>query len=399
MNFVFISPHFPHTYWNFCDRLRKNGVNVLGIGDAEYDSLSWELKNSLTEYYKVGSMENYDEMLRAVAYFAFRYGPIDWIESNTEYWLETDARLWTDFHVTTGVNEEEVKKYKSKFDQKAYYSAGGVPSPRCRKLNTREEAEEFIKEVKYPVFVKPDNGAGASHSYKLENKANLDRFFAEKPDETFVIEEFVTGDIFSYDAIIDSHGEPLYESATAWPPSVADIVNYNLDLGYYHMAKLPKQLQERGRATVKAFGVKSRFVHLEFFRLTKAKKGLGRKGDFVGLEVNMRPAGGYTADMMNYAHETDVYHIWADMVTIDKRYVPETDKPHCCVYAGRRDCHSYLHSEEEIREKYGDKIVMAERIPSVWTGAMGDSMFTMHAADEEEAKEIIAFVQAKEEEA
>ena len=28
MNFIFISPNFPHTYWNFCDRLKKNGVNV-----------------------------------------------------------------------------------------------------------------------------------------------------------------------------------------------------------------------------------------------------------------------------------------------------------------------------------------------------------------------------------
>ena len=25
MNFVFISPNFPRTYWMFCDRLRKNG--------------------------------------------------------------------------------------------------------------------------------------------------------------------------------------------------------------------------------------------------------------------------------------------------------------------------------------------------------------------------------------
>ena len=72
MNFVFISPHFPHTYWNFCDRLKKNGVNVLGIGDASYDSLEDCLKNSLTEYYKVDSLENYDEVFRAVAFFSFK---------------------------------------------------------------------------------------------------------------------------------------------------------------------------------------------------------------------------------------------------------------------------------------------------------------------------------------
>lgn len=50
MNFIFISPQFPHTYWEFCNRLKQNGVNVLGIADAPYDSLRQELKDSLTEY-------------------------------------------------------------------------------------------------------------------------------------------------------------------------------------------------------------------------------------------------------------------------------------------------------------------------------------------------------------
>ena len=48
MNFVFISPQFPQSYWNFCDRLKARGVNVLGIGDTPYDELSKELRHSLT---------------------------------------------------------------------------------------------------------------------------------------------------------------------------------------------------------------------------------------------------------------------------------------------------------------------------------------------------------------
>ena len=102
MNFVFISPHFPRTYWLFCDRLKKNGANVLGIGDCPYEALEEHVKASLTEYYYVGTMQDYDQMLRAVGFFTFKYGKIDWIESNNEFWLEQDARLRTDFHVTTG---------------------------------------------------------------------------------------------------------------------------------------------------------------------------------------------------------------------------------------------------------------------------------------------------------
>ena len=37
-----------------------------------------------------------------MAFFAFKYGRIDWLESNNEYWLEKDARLRTDFNIKSG---------------------------------------------------------------------------------------------------------------------------------------------------------------------------------------------------------------------------------------------------------------------------------------------------------
>ena len=152
-----------------------------------------------------------------------------------------------------------------------------------------------------------------------------------------------------------------------------------------------------GRATVKAFGVRSRFVHLEFFRLTKAKPGLGEVGDFVGLEVNMRPAGGYTPDMIDFAHSTDVYQIWADMVTDNKRKLPDSGQHSCAVYASRRDCHRYVHSHEEILEHYGESIVMCERMPEMMVPQMGNQMYTAKVPDEQAVEEFIRFVQEKRE--
>ena len=46
-NLVFISPNFPTNYWQFCNELKKNGINVLGIGEQPYDELTDELKGSL----------------------------------------------------------------------------------------------------------------------------------------------------------------------------------------------------------------------------------------------------------------------------------------------------------------------------------------------------------------
>src|SRR3990172_8179078 len=93
MNFVFLSPHFPPNYYLFSYHLHQLGINVLGLADEPYDSLRPELRSCLSLYYRVNDMHNFDEMLRAIGYFTHRFGKIDRIDSQNEYWLETEARL------------------------------------------------------------------------------------------------------------------------------------------------------------------------------------------------------------------------------------------------------------------------------------------------------------------
>ena len=108
MNFIFVSPDFPNTYYNFCKELKKQGVTVLGISSTPYDQLSQDCRDALTEYYRVDNMEDYSQMFKAVAFFSFKYGKIDFIESNNEYWLEQDAKLRSDFNIKTGKKIEEM---------------------------------------------------------------------------------------------------------------------------------------------------------------------------------------------------------------------------------------------------------------------------------------------------
>ena len=122
---------------------------------------------------------------------------------------------------------------------------------------------------------------------------------------------------------------------------------------------------------------------------------MGEVGDFVGLEVNMRPAGGYTTEMMNFAHATDVYQIWADMVTDDARKLPDSSEHHFCVFSSRRDEHKYLHTHEEILEKFGEDIVMCERMPGVLSLAMGQQMYTAKAKDKQAVDDFVKFVQER----
>ena len=390
MNVVFISPHFPQTYWHFCAGLRANGVNVLGIADTNYENLPWELQQCLSDYYKVHSLENYDEVYRAVAFYAHRYGKIDWIESNNEYWLEQDARLRTDFNVTTGIKTDRIASIRNKSEMKKYYAAGGIPTARQIKGSEGPaKVQAFVKKVGYPVIAKPDNGMGASGTFKLGSDKELKAWFKEHENNFgyFVFEEFISGLLVSYDAIFNSKGEPIFENNTVFPMPIMDVVHNNLEICYWTNKTVPAKLSAIGRRTVKAFNVKSRFVHLEFFQLESDRPGLGKKGDYVGLEVNMRPPGGYTPDMMNFAHSTDVFQLWADMVTFDEARKPLGEQ-YFCAYAGRRDGVAHKHSHEDIMNRYGANIRMAERVPD----ALSDDLCNFaYIARFKEKKEIDAF--------
>jgi hypothetical protein len=386
-NFVFLSPNFPEIYWMFCAELKKNGLRVLGIGDCPYDQLKPELRDSLHEYYKVSSLENYDEVFRAVAFFTYKYGKIDWLESNNEYWLERDARLRTEFHITSGFQEGDMEKVKRKSAMKEYYAKAGIPTARYHLVESYDEALAFAHKVGYPVVVKPDNGVGASSTYRLSSDDDLRFFMDTKNHEVqFVMEEMVRGYVLTYDAIIGAQGQPLFESGNVTPHSLMDVVNDNGESLYYLHKEIPEDVRDAGLRTVKAFGVKSRFVHLEFFRLTQDQDGLGKAGDIIGLEVNMRPAGGYTPDMYNYAYETDVYKIWADMIAFDYSTKPLGNR-HYCVFMGRRDGVNYKMDHNAVMAKYGSRMKMQGRIPDALSGAMGNIMYVVNLETEQERDE------------
>ena len=389
-NFIFISPNFPTNYWMFCRELKNNGVNVLGIGDQPYDELMPELRDSLAEYYKVSNLENNEEVYRAVAFLIFRHGRIDWLESNNEYWLERDARLRTDFNITSGFQISDIPRIKFKSKMKEFYRKAKIPTARYYLVETLEGCRDFIKEVGFPVVAKPDNGVGASHTCKISSEEELTAFFESRhPGITYIMEEFICGEVNSYDAIIDSNGKPLFETGNITPMSIMDIVNNNDNSIYHILKKLPADTKKAGRAAVKAFGVKSRFVHFEFFRLQQDQPSLGKAGDIVALEVNMRPCGGFTPDMINFAHSTNVYKIWADMIAYDKTQIQEG--PHAfCAFAGRRDGKNFVMYHDEIMEKYGVNMRMEGRLPDVLAGAMGNEMYIATFNTEKEMDEFYA---------
>lgn len=395
-NFIFISPNFPKTYYQFPLAWKQLGGRSFAICDANYDTLTQAQKDAFDDYYQVNSLENYDEVYRAVAWFAHKYGKIDWLEANNEYWLLQDAKLRLDFNIPNGDQESTVIDYKYKSKMKAYYHKANIPTARYHLVTNLTDAKYFITEVHYPVIAKPDGGVGANATYKITNEIELNNFFDTKPNTQYIMEEYVPGYIISFDGIVDSNNQIIYRTCHTFPDPVMEIVNRKEDCIFWNEIQIPEKLNTLGERLIHAYNIKSRFFHTEYFCLTQDKPGLGKKGDYIGLEVNMRPPGGYMLDMVNYAQDTNIFMVYARMC-MHKQAVINEHPIYYCVHVGKRDIYSYQYTDAQIQQKYNKHIVMHERMPQVLEAAMGNEFYVARFTNKEEMISFINDVTKKEE--
>ena len=383
MNYIFLSPHFPPNYYQFCVHLHQLGVDVLGLADEPYDMLRPRLKGALTEYYRVNDMHNYDELLRACGYFTHRYGKIDRIDSQNEYWLESEAKLRTDFNIP-GLKIEDMPRIKRKSAMKRTFEKAGIPTARGKVVQTAADAKKFIAEVGYPVVAKPDIGVGAAKTYKIHSLQELEDFFSQKPVVDYIMEEFIQGQICTFDGLTDREGNPVFYTSHQYSQGIMETVNQDDDIYYYSLREIPPDLEEAGRKTLKAFDVRERFFHFEFFRDSNDR--------IIALEVNIRPPGGMTTDMFNYANDIDIYKEWAYIV-VHNKFTDEYTRKYYCGYIGRKFNRNYKHTQNEILTRYGRKILHHEKISGIFSAALGDYGYLVRSPNLSEIKELASFIQ------
>jgi len=164
---------------------------------------------------------------------------------------------------------------------------------------------------------------------------------------------------------------------------VLDMVRDEVDTSYYTLRHLPADLVDAGKITLKAFNTCSRFFHLEYFRTPD--------GRLLALEANLRPPGGITIDMFNFASDVDLYQMWADVVT-GSEAGHAIQRPYHCGYVGRKSYKRYVHSHEEIIARCGSLLVSHQQMDPVFHGAMGDYAYLVRSPNLEDVLELTAFI-------
>jgi hypothetical protein len=199
------------------------------------------------------------------------------------------------------------------------------------------------------------------------------------------MEEFIQGKICSFDGLTDREGNLVFFTAHEYSQGVMETVNADDLIYYYSLRDIPEDLEELGRRTLKAFDVRERFFHFEFFRLTETL-------ELVALEVNIRPPGGMTTDMFNYANDLDIYREWAQVI-VNNKFTASYTRPYHCGYIGRKFNRMYVHSHETILAKFAPMIVHHEEVSGVFSSALGDYGYLVRSPALDDIIEMAGFVQ------
>ncbi|MCX5773294.1 MAG: ATP-grasp domain-containing protein [Fusobacteria bacterium] len=385
-NYIMLSPNFPTNYRTFARGLKSAGARALGIGDEAFELLHQELRENLTEYYRVSNLHHFDEVKAAISYFQNKYGKISGLDSHSEYWLEMEAALREAFDIP-GLRPENMNILRYKSGMKKVYESLGFNVAKGAIVKDFSTSKDFCDLNGYPVIVKPDNGVGAISTYKLENESDLGQFFSHLkfPDTTYVMEQYVEGKIETFDGLADEDGNLLFCTSHVYRDNVMEVVQGKLNVGFYSTREIPEKLEDMGRKCVKAFGIKNRFFHLEFFKVGA--------NEYVPLEVNVRPPGGLVIDMFNFACDFDIFHIWANLV-VKGVNTHEYKRKYFVQFISVRNYYNFLHTHRDIIDRYHDYILLREEVPKAYSASMGDFVYLSRCETLEKIEEIWKYTTA-----
>ena len=392
-NFIMLSPQYPPRLRFFANRLKARGFSVLGIGDADWGNLNETLRADLAEYCRADlacysgneeiDREKYASVLSAARYLAEKYGPPAYLESFNEWWLPLDAALRQDLGIP-GLKPADLPALLRKSVMKERFRQAGVAVVEGEIVTSLAALLGFFERAGRDIVAKPDRGVGASDTRRIRSREEAEIFFkGRNPGFPYYIEKFISGpgrELFSFDGFTDASGEPVFFTSHFYCDGILEVVEGN-PLSYHNLRRdeIPAELKAAGLAALKAFGLKKNFFHIEFFRLN---------GVCFGLEINARPPGVLTVDMINHSKGIDCWDLYARMCAGEKLSVKLPEDKVCC-YAARVFDRPYRFSHEELLARFEGEIVFHMPMDSK---VMGDYAYLLLTGTQERRKEILAAI-------
>jgi biotin carboxylase len=361
-NVVFVAPFPLETTMRFARAAgRLAGVRLLGIAQ---EAAGGEDRALFADVVTVADGLDARQLVEAAQLLAKRHGGLHRMVGILEPLQVPLAEARAALGIP-GTNPVTADLFRNKARMKDELRRHGLPCARHAVIRTWADAEAFVKQVGFPLVVKPPAGMGSKSTWRIENTDELGaalRALHASPERPALAEEFLRGREFSFETItIDGHVQ--FQSATRYYPTPLEVMETPW---IQWVVVLPRTIDGPDYADARALGVKAvtalgletGMTHMEWFRRDDGSLAIG--------EVAARPPGANIVRMNSFAHDTDMYRAWARAV-VDGAYDGPYERKYAvgCAFlrGGGRGRVRAVHGVDAANARVG-KLVVESKLPT-----------------------------------
>ena len=336
------------------------GVRLAVVSQDPVEKLPVEVRNALAGFVRIDDGLSAQQLTVAVRNLSRQMGPIQALLGILEPLQEPLAEVREALRIR-GMDKQEASNFRDKARMKAVLGEHDLPCARFHLCRDVEQGLAWARSIGYPIVGKPPAGAGAKTTVRAKDEGELRAFLRSVqvgPERSVLLEEFVQGQEFSFDAIAIS-GDVRFFSISEYHPTPLrvledDEVQWCVVLPRDVMDERYHKIRQAGPRALKALGLWTGMAHMEWFRRKDGSIAIG--------EAAARPPGAQFMTLMSYVHDTDMYRAWAQLMVTGTFEPCERVYSAGCVYLRGKGqgLVKAVHGLDEMREALGNLIVEAK---------------------------------------
>jgi hypothetical protein len=360
---VFVAPFLLEATVRFIDAAASlPGVRLAVVSQDPEEKLPRSLRNKLAAHWRVDDGVDAAQIAGATSALARQLGGVDRLVGMLEQLQVPLGEVRDALHLP-GMGAEVAGNFRDKSRMKDVFTAHGVPCARHGVATSAGQAASIADQLGLPVVVKPPAGAGAHGTFRVDTADQLAawlRVDPPRPSQPALLEELVSGAEHSFDSVCVD-GEVAWHSISRYLPTPLEVLQ---NPWIQWAVLLPRSIagpefdaiRDGAARGLRALGMDSGFSHMEWFRL--------REGRIAVSEVAARPPGAQFTSLLSYAHDADMYTVWARLEILGEFDPPQRRHAVGAVYL-RGQGHGVVrgvHGLETLQHELGDLVVEA-RLP------------------------------------
>ena len=293
----------------FMRQCKRSGCRTLLLTSRGLEHGDWP-REALDDIFYIADKDKewvLSDMIKGVSFLA-RTERFDRIIALDDFDVEKAAMLREHLRVP-GMGDTTSRYFRDKLAMRMRARNENISVPRFCPILNYDDLRTFLDEVSPPYLLKPRSSAGTIGIKKIEGAESLWRTLDELGDlqSFYILEEFIPGDIFHVDTIVDNK-KTLFSLVSKYgkpPLEVSHEGRVFTSGNVLHNSDDDRTLKGLNKLILKAFGYVRGVSHSEYIK--------AEDGTYYFLETSARVAGAHIAEMIEAATGVDLWAEWAKL--------------------------------------------------------------------------------------